>query len=61
VQGTQGVHVGHRKQHLWPPGGPSRTMMISEVLEWLHRPVQAELVRKENLEQLLNVALPSRI
>jgi hypothetical protein len=36
-------------------------MMISEVLEWLHRPVQAELVRKENLEQLLNVALPSRI
>src|SRR4029450_6575965 len=40
------------------PGGPSRTMMISEVLEWLHRPDQAELVKKENLEQLLSVTLP---
>jgi len=43
------------------PGGPSLTLMVSEVLEWLHRPDQAELVKKENLERLLSVTLPSRI
>jgi len=43
------------------PGEPSRTMMISEVLEWLHQPNQAGLIEKENLEQVLSVAPPSRI
>jgi hypothetical protein len=41
--------------------GPTHTMMMSEVLDWLRQPEQTEFVEEQNLGYLFGLTWPSRI
>ena len=41
--------------------GPTHTIMMSEVVEWLRQPEQTEFVKEQNLGYLFGLAWPSRI
>jgi hypothetical protein len=41
--------------------GPTHTIMMSEVLEWLRQPEQTEFVKEQNLGYLFGLAWPSSI
>ena len=51
-----GAHVDVKETN-----GRTHTIMISEVLDWLHQPEQVDFVAAEHLAPLLEVVPPSQI